>query len=114
RIQGRKRFRRSERLGALTADPHPEGPLNVASGEPRSVLDMASTLAEAFGPDAPAPVVTGECRLGDVRHVVASPGRARAVLGFRAMIPFSQGMAEFARAPLRAKVGRRGGVGRRG
>lgn len=101
-------------LLALTADRHPEGPVNVASGEPHSVLDMASALAEAFGPDAPAPVVTGESRLGDVRHVVASPERARAVLGFSAMIPFSQGMAEFARAPLRAKVGRHGGVRRSG
>ena len=32
----------------------------------------------------PAPVVTGEFRLGDVRHVVASPARAAAELGFRA------------------------------
>jgi dTDP-L-rhamnose 4-epimerase len=88
-------------LLALTADPPPEGPVNVASGHPRSVLDMAVALTEAFGPTAPRPVVTGESRLGDVRHVVASPQRARDVLGFTARVSFSDGMGEFARAQLR-------------
>ena len=47
------------------------------------------------------PVVTGEYRLGDVRHVVASPAAAAADLGFRAQTGFAEGMAEFAHAPLR-------------
>ena len=54
------------------------------------------------GRDAPRPVVTGEFRLGDVRHVFASVGRAERVLGFRAAEDFDDGMAEFARSPLRA------------
>jgi dTDP-L-rhamnose 4-epimerase len=73
---------------------------NVASGEPHTVGDMAATLAAAFGGEV-EPVVTGEYRLGDVRHVVASPAAAAADLGFRAQIRFAEGMAEFARAPLR-------------
>ena len=40
-------------------------------------------------------------RLGDVRHVVASPQRARDVLGFRAAIEPIAGLAAFADAPLR-------------
>jgi dTDP-L-rhamnose 4-epimerase len=73
---------------------------NVASGEPHTVGEMAAALAAAFdgGLD---PVVTGEYRLGDVRHVVASPALAAAELGFRAQIRFADGMAEFARAALR-------------
>jgi hypothetical protein len=47
------------------------------------------------------PVVTGEYRLGDVRHIVASPEGAARDLGFRAQTRFAAGMAEFARAPLR-------------
>ena len=47
------------------------------------------------------PVVTGEWRLGDVRHVTASAERAAAVLGFRAEVGFAAGMADFATAPLR-------------
>jgi len=48
------------------------------------------------------PVVTGRWRLGDVRHIVASPAKAASGLGFRAEVGFAEGMAEFARAPLRA------------
>jgi dTDP-L-rhamnose 4-epimerase len=73
---------------------------NVASGEPHTVGEMAVALAAAFGGGLD-PVVTGEYRLGDVRHVVASPAAAAAGLGFRAHIGFAEGMAEFARAALR-------------
>jgi dTDP-L-rhamnose 4-epimerase len=73
---------------------------NVASGEPHTVGEMASTLAAAFGGDID-PVITGEYRLGDVRHIVASPDRAAHDLGFRAQTRFAAGMAEFAHAPLR-------------
>ena len=68
---------------------------NVASGEPHTIEEMARALAKAYG--GPDPVVTGGYRLGDVRHIVASPARAAAELGFRASVPFEEGMAEFAR-----------------
>jgi dTDP-L-rhamnose 4-epimerase len=80
----------------------PEGALrtyNVASGTPHTVGDLARELAAAMG--GPAPVVTGEYRLGDVRHVVAGPERARAELGFAAQVPFADGVAAFATDPLR-------------
>jgi dTDP-L-rhamnose 4-epimerase len=99
-------------LLALTAEPPVVGPVNVASGEPRRVGDMAEALADSFGPGAPRPVVTGDFRLGDVRHVFACPERARAVLGFRAQVAFADGMAEFASAPLRPRSGRYGPSGR--
>lgn len=67
---------------------------NVASGEPHTIEEMAIALAKAYG--GPQPTVTGEYRLGDVRHIVASPERAAAELGFRASISFADGMAEFA------------------
>ncbi len=73
---------------------------NVASGEPHTVGEMAGALAAAFGGGLD-PVVTGDFRLGDVRHIVASPAAAAAGLGFRAQIGFAAGMAEFAHAPLR-------------
>ena len=73
---------------------------NVASGEPHTVGEMAAALAAAFD-GGHGPVVTGEYRLGDVRHVVASPAAAAADLGFRAQTEFAEGMAEFAHAPLR-------------
>jgi dTDP-L-rhamnose 4-epimerase len=76
------------------------GPFNVASGDPHTVLEMADALANAFE-GAPAPEVVGGYRLGDVRHVFASPERAGAELGFRAGVGFAEGMHGFARAQLR-------------
>jgi dTDP-L-rhamnose 4-epimerase len=73
---------------------------NVASGEPHTVGEMANALSAAFD-GCLEPVITGEYRLGDVRHVVASPAAAAADLGFRAQIRFADGMAEFSHAPLR-------------
>jgi dTDP-L-rhamnose 4-epimerase len=69
-------------------------PYNVASGEPHTIGEMAVALAKAYG--GPQPVVTGRYRLGDVRHIMASPERARSGLDFRATIPFEEGMAELA------------------
>jgi dTDP-L-rhamnose 4-epimerase len=86
---------------ALTREEPATGAFNVASGDPRSVGDMATALADAGGPDAPRPVVTGEYRLGDVRHVFACTEKIERVLGFKVREDFRAGMAEFARAPLR-------------
>ena len=83
---------------ALTVDEPIRGAFNIASGQPRSVADMAAVLTRAAGPGAPKPVTTGEFRLGDVRHVFASPERARHALGFEASEDFELGMAEFARS----------------
>ena len=77
------------------------GTFNVASGTPRTVLDMARALTRAVAPDR-EPVVTGEWRAGDVRHVFASADAAAERLGFRASEDFDAAMYEFAAAPLRA------------
>ena len=70
---------------------------------------MATALAGAFG--GPAPAVTGRYRLGDVRHIVASPQAATRGLGFRAETRFADGMTEFAHAPLRSRRWRAAGGG---
>jgi dTDP-L-rhamnose 4-epimerase len=88
-------------VAALEADA-PRGLLtayNTGSGEPHTVGEMARTLAAEHG--GPDPVVTGEYRLGDVRHITADSSRLRAELGWRAGVGFTQGMREFARAELR-------------
>jgi dTDP-L-rhamnose 4-epimerase len=87
---------------ALTCRDPQVGAFNIASGTPRSVGEMAEALADAAGRDAPRPVVTGEFRLGDVRHVFASAERAERILDFKAEEDFHERMAEFAASPLRA------------
>lgn len=75
-------------------------PLNICSGHPVTIGQVARILAAAHG--GPEPVVTGAARTGDVRHIVADPERARRMLGFTAAIEPTTGLAEFATAPLRA------------
>ncbi|WDF42141.1 NAD-dependent epimerase/dehydratase family protein [Streptomyces sp. T12] len=80
----------------------PEGALtayNTGSGDPHTVGEMARALAAAYG--GPEPVVTGEYRLGDVRHITADSSRLRAELGWKPETGFAQGMREFADAGSR-------------
>ncbi|MFJ9339672.1 NAD-dependent epimerase/dehydratase family protein [Streptomyces sp. NPDC101733] len=72
---------------------------NTGSGTPRTIGEMARTLAAAHG--GPEPVVTGEFRLGDVRHITADSARLRAELGWLPATDFETGMKEFAHAPQR-------------
>ncbi|MEV0634239.1 NAD-dependent epimerase/dehydratase family protein [Streptomyces sp. NPDC050619] len=75
---------------------------NTGSGDPHTVGEMAGALAAAYG--GPEPVVTGEYRLGDVRHITADSARLRAELGWKAGVGFAEGMREFARAQMRQGV----------
>ena len=70
---------------------------NVGSGTPRTVGQLASALASAFG--GPSPEITGEYRLGDVRHIAASSERLRSELRWQPSVPFSEGVTEFALTP---------------
>ena len=83
----------------LSAHSHRTAPIGVIAGEPHTIAEMAEALSAAF--NGPAPVITGQFRAGDVRHVIASPELARAELGFCAEVSFHSGMMEFATAPLR-------------
>ncbi|TKK84993.1 NAD-dependent epimerase/dehydratase family protein [Herbidospora galbida] len=73
---------------------------NAGSGHPHTVGEMATALATAFG--GPMPVVTGEYRLGDVRHITADSSRLRRDLGWKPVVEFADGVVEFAGAPLRS------------
>ncbi|MEU2720126.1 NAD-dependent epimerase/dehydratase family protein [Streptomyces smyrnaeus] len=83
---------------------------NTGSGDPHTIGEMATALAEFHG--GPDPVVTGEYRLGDVRHITASSQRAARELGWRARIGFAEGMKEFAAAGMRAPSGTEAGAPR--
>lgn len=80
----------------LACERHVEGvaAFNVGSGSPRTVGQMASALAEAL--KGPKPVVTGQYRLGDVRHITADSSRLRRELGWVPTISFVDGMREMA------------------
>ena len=86
-------------VAAIEANLDGFTPANVCSGRPISILEVANELCEARG-DVP-PLVTGQYRSGDVRHIVASPAGAAELLGFRAVVDPRDGLREFAYAPLR-------------
>jgi dTDP-L-rhamnose 4-epimerase len=85
---------------ALTRQEPVPGVFNVASGRPATLWEMADALCAGHGSGI-RPQVVGGYRLGDVRHVSASTERAAEVLGFRAEVPLTDGMAEFAHVPQR-------------
>ena len=86
-------------VAALSGDDV-AGAYNVASGHPITLGEMARILAEAHG-SGHSPVVTGEYRLGDVRHVVADPARAQRDLRLVHTVEPVAGLTRFADEPLR-------------
>ena len=76
-------------------------PYNVASGHQFTIGQMATVLARAGG--GPEPVVTGQYRTFDVRHVIASPEAAVDGLGFVASVRPEDGLARLATDPLRTR-----------
>jgi dTDP-L-rhamnose 4-epimerase len=67
---------------------------NVGSGVPHTVADLAVALRAAIG--GPAPVITGEYRLGDVRHITADSTRLKAELPWAPTVAFESGVADLA------------------
>lgn len=68
---------------------------NVASGDPRPVMDLARELCRAMRPDLD-PQLSCTWRPGDPRHVFASVDKARKALGFDPKIGFHEGVRKFA------------------
>jgi dTDP-L-rhamnose 4-epimerase len=87
-------------LAAVNTDRPGFTTANVCSGHPISILEVAAELCQARDAEL-SPVITGRYRSGDVRHIVADPARAAEVLDFRAAVSPSDGLREFAFAPLR-------------
>ena len=79
-----------------SADALPHQPsfaaYNVGSGTIHTIGDVATELSRAY--DGPAPVVTGQYRLGDVRHITASSDRLRNELGWKPAHDLTTGLAD--------------------
>jgi dTDP-L-rhamnose 4-epimerase len=78
---------------ALTQDGADGHALNVGTGRPTSVLDLAAVIASGLGKSI-EPEVVNQYRAGDIRHCYADTRRAEDLLGFRAEIPFEVGMQD--------------------
>jgi len=67
--------------------------LNVGTGRPTSIVEVARVIARGLGKEI-EPEVVNEFRAGDIRHCYADTQLATELLGFRAEIPFEAGMQE--------------------
>ena len=71
--------------------------LNVGTGRPTSVLDLAGLLArEIPGSQELTAEVVGRFRHGDIRACYADISRTQEVLGFSAQVPLERGVKELA------------------
>jgi dTDP-L-rhamnose 4-epimerase len=79
------------------AATHPDaagGVFNVGSGVATTVNEVVAALFAAFGADVPTRV-SGNYRLGDIRHNVADTTRLRDILGYTPAVEFRDGVAQF-------------------
>jgi dTDP-L-rhamnose 4-epimerase len=81
---------------ALGSDASAGVALNLGTGRPSTVLDVADALSAGLGVEV-EPEVPGNYRAGDIRHCFADVDRARDVLGFEASVSLADGMADLAR-----------------
>lgn len=68
---------------------------NVGTGVSTDVVTVAKTLCEKYGVEVPI-TVSGNYRLGDIRHNYADITLAKDVLGFEPKWNFTEGIAQFA------------------
>lgn len=68
--------------------------VNVGSGRATSILDVARLLCRTMGSEA-EPEVTGEYRVGDVRHNKADIEKLKAVLGLEPQVSLEDGLRRF-------------------
>jgi dTDP-L-rhamnose 4-epimerase len=67
--------------------------LNIGSGMPISIREVAGALSNALGLEIPCEI-TGKYRAGDIRHCFGDITEARRYLGYRPGVSFDQGIAE--------------------
>ena len=85
----------------LAAQALPQQPAftayNVGSGTVATIGEVATELCNAY--NAEPPVVTGEYRLGDVRHITASSDRIKSDLGWKPAYDLTTGLTDLVREP---------------
>lgn len=79
---------------ALTKDTANKQVFNVGTGVPTTVMEVAEALVERFGKPTKLHV-SGNYRLGDIRHNFADMARIKTALGYVPKISFGEGIGRF-------------------
>jgi dTDP-L-rhamnose 4-epimerase len=80
-------------IRALSSEAANGMAINVGTGQPSTILEIAETLAMALGTDI-KPDVVGRFRQGDIRHCYADISLAEQTLGYRPQTRLADGMAQ--------------------
>jgi len=81
-------------VAAGKADLPPDTVINLGAGRPTTVADLARALVAASGHSVPIEV-TGQYRVGDIRHCFADLARAEKYLGLVPQVSLDQGLRRF-------------------
>lgn len=68
--------------------------INIGTGRPTSVRDIADTLTRLYGRSDLPLQVENKYRTGDIRHCVADISKARKLLGYEPKVTLAEGMRE--------------------
>lgn len=68
--------------------------VNIGTGKPVTVLEVAQQLVQNYNSKVPVQI-TGQFRIGDIRHNFADTAKAESHLKFKAKISFEEGLKRF-------------------
>ena len=81
-------------VAALESDKASGEVFNIGSGREYTIYEIAVKVGEILGRTELQPQLTGQCRVGDIRHCFADIGKAAAVLGYHPQTELADGLAE--------------------
>jgi dTDP-L-rhamnose 4-epimerase len=81
---------------ALEAGRAPYGVFNVGRGRAYTIHEIATRMARVLGKEDIQPEITGNYRVGDIRHCFADITLAREALGYEPQVRLEDGLAELA------------------
>lgn len=67
--------------------------INIGSGRPYTIRQIAARMAEVMGKPHLQPEITGKYRVGDIRHCFADISLARTLLGYQPRVTLDEGLA---------------------
>lgn len=83
-------------VAALEAPPDVRAVVNIGSGNAYRVREVADSLARVMGRPDIAAELTGNYRVGDIRHCFSDITLAKELLGYRPRVHFEDGLMELA------------------
>jgi dTDP-L-rhamnose 4-epimerase len=66
--------------------------INIGSGQATTILAAAKILLNIYGKDENAYKITGDFRVGDIRHAVADISKAKILLGWEPQVSLREGL----------------------